>query len=154
MNVNIYAFAVSLCLIGMNSSASTCTSNITTKTPPAEIISVLKCLEMQQEKEGPPGKQGPIGPKGENGNTGPQGPKGDPGEPGPSGRVVWDGPSNINGYGAGNHRHVVKSASCPENHYVVGITVKYGGTCLSKCNADGGIIQEIQLVCKAARGGD
>jgi len=60
MNVNIYAFAVSLCLIGMNSSASTCTSNITTKTPPAEIISVLKCLEMQQEKKGRRESKAPL----------------------------------------------------------------------------------------------
>lgn len=52
------------------------------------------------------------------------------------------------GYGDGAHRHGVTTADCPDRMYVGGIRVHYGGTCRNECDADGGSIRNIELVCK------
>ena len=61
----------------------------------------------------------------------------------------WGAPLRQIGYGASNHSSVSKTATCPEGYYVVGIEVKYGGTCRTQCRDDGGIVQEIVLSCGA-----
>ncbi len=53
------------------------------------------------------------------------------------------------GYGRGVWVNTVRTASCPAGQIAVGIDVQYGGTCNSQCNADGGTIQEIRVLCRA-----
>jgi len=53
------------------------------------------------------------------------------------------------GYGSGVHEWKEKAAQCGPNSIVVGIEVEYGGTCNLQCNADGAVIREIRLLCKA-----
>lgn len=52
------------------------------------------------------------------------------------------------GYGNTNHRHTTVQADCPAGLYAGGIVVSYGGTCSNECDPDGGIIRNIELVCK------
>jgi hypothetical protein len=52
------------------------------------------------------------------------------------------------GYGSGAYAHTARSADCPEGFYATGIRVTYRGTCLDNCNEDGGIIGNIELVCR------
>lgn len=52
------------------------------------------------------------------------------------------------GYGNRGHRHTTVQADCPAGRYAGGIVVTYGGTCLTQCDQDGGIIRNIELVCK------
>ena len=51
-------------------------------------------------------------------------------------------------YGDGVYSWTYKQAVCPEGYYVVGIQVRYRGTCLGTCNADGGVIGDIELDCR------
>ena len=53
------------------------------------------------------------------------------------------------GYGRGAWSNTSKSAVCLAGQVAVGIEVIYGGTCNSQCNADGGVVQEIKVVCRA-----
>jgi hypothetical protein len=53
------------------------------------------------------------------------------------------------GYGSGVHEWKQKAAQCGPNSIVIGIEVEYGGTCRSQCDADGAVIREIRLLCKA-----
>ena len=52
------------------------------------------------------------------------------------------------GYGTGPWVNVTKVASCQAGHIATGIEVTYGGTCNSQCNADGGTVREIKVVCR------
>lgn len=52
------------------------------------------------------------------------------------------------GYGTGPWVNVVKLASCQPGHIATGIEVTYGGTCNSQCNADGGTVREIKVLCR------
>jgi hypothetical protein len=61
----------------------------------------------------------------------------------------WGGIEKRIGYGNGVHVWGDKSATCPNGTYVVGINVSYRGTCLNQCDADGGIIGDIQLICRS-----
>jgi hypothetical protein len=63
--------------------------------------------------------------------------------------IIWEGNEKSSGYGAQAWQHTTKSAACPANNVVAGIQVIYSGTCRNQCNADGGIIREIQLKCRA-----
>ena len=60
----------------------------------------------------------------------------------------WGNKEVRRSYGRGRHKHTRKSTACPNGYYVVGINVDYGGTCHFKCDGDGGIIQNIELVCR------
>lgn len=51
------------------------------------------------------------------------------------------------GYGFAAWKHTDRHVSCPSGSYVTGIRVRYSGTCLNQCDADGGIIREIVLQC-------
>lgn len=51
------------------------------------------------------------------------------------------------GYGSGSHIWTNRTAACPEGSHVSGIEVVYRGTCLNQCDADGGIIGDIILIC-------
>jgi hypothetical protein len=58
------------------------------------------------------------------------------------------GDQNKVSYGDGAYVKTDKQAICPEGYYVVGLRVHYRGTCLGKCDADGGIIGDIELDCR------
>jgi len=60
----------------------------------------------------------------------------------------WGGDEKRRSYGEDKHSHTYKTTSCPNGYYVVGINVKYGGTCKHQCSGDGGIIQNIELICR------
>ena len=69
-------------------------------------------------------------------------------------RVLGGVPSSPNrdevrrSYGDGAHSGTTLRVDCPTGTYVGGIAVAYGGTCLNQCDGDGGIIRNIELVCK------
>ena len=65
-------------------------------------------------------------------------------------RLDTYGHKKIVGYegGVGAYQHTMKAVDCPHGSYVTGIEVEYGGTCLTKCDADGGIVQELRLICR------
>jgi len=52
------------------------------------------------------------------------------------------------GYGNGAWQNIVKRAECPAKHVAVGVEITYGGTCSNQCNADGGTVREVKLVCR------
>ncbi|WP_143742212.1 hypothetical protein [Roseateles chitinivorans] len=52
------------------------------------------------------------------------------------------------GYGNGAWQGTTKRADCPARHVAVGVEVTYGGTCSNQCNADGGTVREVKLVCR------
>ena len=52
------------------------------------------------------------------------------------------------GYGDGAHILTERDATCPLGTFVAGIVVHYGGTCNEQCNADGGIIRKVELMCR------
>ena len=56
--------------------------------------------------------------------------------------------SSTIGYGRGAWSNTSKTALCPAGQIATGIEVVYGGTCNSQCNADGGIVQEVKVVCR------
>jgi hypothetical protein len=53
------------------------------------------------------------------------------------------------GYGRAAWVNTQRSATCPTGQTAVGLEVYYGGTCNNQCNADGGAIQEIRVLCRA-----
>ena len=59
----------------------------------------------------------------------------------------WGPVRGEHGYGFRGWRHQDKSVRCPNGSYVTGIKVRYSGTCLNKCDADGGIVREILITC-------
>ena len=65
-------------------------------------------------------------------------------------RLETYGHKKIVGYdgGADAYWHTLKTVNCPHGSYVTGVEVVYGGTCLYQCDADGGIVQELRLVCR------
>ena len=62
---------------------------------------------------------------------------------------TWSGDAVTRGYGNNAHVWTEKNTTCPDGTFVAGINVHYRGTCLTQCDADGGIIGEIQLICQA-----
>jgi predicted transcriptional regulator len=58
-------------------------------------------------------------------------------------------PVTSQGYGRSAWINTVRTATCPVGQIAVGLDVQYGGTCNSQCNADGGAIQEIRVLCRA-----
>ena len=60
----------------------------------------------------------------------------------------WTNETVVKGYGDGAHIFTTKSVMCPDGTYVGGINVRYRGTCNLQCNPDGGIIGDIEIVCK------
>ena len=62
---------------------------------------------------------------------------------------TWSGDAVTRGYGNNAHVWTAKNTTCPNGTFVAGINVHYRGTCLTQCDADGGIIGEIQLICQA-----
>lgn len=61
---------------------------------------------------------------------------------------IWGNKTVVQGYGSGSHIWKPKSANCPDGMFVAGINVIYRGSCRSQCDADGGIIGDIELICK------
>lgn len=59
----------------------------------------------------------------------------------------WGKQRDEAGYGFAAWKHTDRFVSCPSGSYVSGIRVRYSGTCLNQCEADGGIIREIVLQC-------
>ena len=60
----------------------------------------------------------------------------------------WPTETRLIGYGNGTYINTATEARCPDGTYAGGIIVSYGGTCRRECDADGGIIRNIELVCK------
>jgi len=60
----------------------------------------------------------------------------------------WGADEKRVSYGDGAHSWTNKSAQCPEGYYVVGINVRYRGTCNGACSVDGGTIGNIELICR------
>lgn len=59
----------------------------------------------------------------------------------------WGNARGEYGYGFQAWKHQNKSVQCPNGSYVTGIKVRYSGTCLEQCDADGGIVREIVVTC-------
>ncbi|MDE0255312.1 MAG: hypothetical protein OYG32_10995 [Rhodospirillaceae bacterium] len=59
----------------------------------------------------------------------------------------WGPVRGQRGYGFKPWKHTDRSVSCSNGSYVTGIKVRYSGTCLNQCDADGGIVREILLTC-------
>lgn len=57
-------------------------------------------------------------------------------------------PTAAQGYGNSSWANVRKTASCPDGLIATGIEVTYGGTCRGQCNADGGIVREVKMLCR------
>ena len=63
----------------------------------------------------------------------------------------WGPQTSAAGYGDGAHVWKMRTASCPDGQYVTGINVSYRGTCQHQCDSDGGIIGNIELVCRSLK---
>lgn len=61
---------------------------------------------------------------------------------------IGQGDDELSGYGNAAHSHTTTRADCPAGMYARGVVVTYGGTCLTQCDQDGGIIRNIELVCR------
>jgi len=46
------------------------------------------------------------------------------------------------------HNGNAVSAECPDRHFASGINIQYGGTCRGTCDADGGVVRFVTLVCR------
>jgi hypothetical protein len=49
---------------------------------------------------------------------------------------------------APNRVHGASEASCPPGQYLVGIKLRWTGTCDNQCNGDGGILGGLTVVCR------
>jgi len=63
----------------------------------------------------------------------------------------WGEKTATVGYENNAYSWTNREAMCPPGHYVAGIKVEYRGTCHGKCDKDGGIIGNINLVCKTIK---
>lgn len=63
--------------------------------------------------------------------------------------MIWSkDPVTKANYPNGTHINTSQSANCPEGSVVTGVTVVYGGTCHSQCDGDGGVVRQLELVCR------
>jgi hypothetical protein len=63
----------------------------------------------------------------------------------------WGAKTSTVGYKDGVYIWTNRAASCPNGQYVAGIKVRYRGSCFNQCDKDGGIIGNIELVCRSLR---
>ncbi len=64
---------------------------------------------------------------------------------------AWGPQSNIVSYGDAAYIWTNRETTCPNGQYVTGIKVRYRGSCNHQCDADGGIIGNIELVCRSLK---
>lgn len=63
--------------------------------------------------------------------------------------IVWSiEPDTKSNYPNKTHINTTQSANCPDGSVATGVTVVYGGTCHNQCDGDGGVIRQLELVCR------